>query len=48
MNDQDTALSILVNTAAPNARVGNENNWATMPATAGIITINMKNNRPTE
>jgi hypothetical protein len=48
MNDQDTALFILVNTAALNDRLGNENNWATMPATAGIITINRKNDRPPE
>ena len=46
MNDQDTALSILVKTAALNARLGNENNWAIMPATAGIITIDRKNNSP--
>ena len=48
MKDQDTALSILVNTSALSARLGNENNWATVPAIAGIITINRKNNSSTE
>jgi len=47
MNDQDTALSMLVNTAALNTRLGSVNSWATMPAIAGIITINMKNDIPT-